>query len=75
MHASSLAPPTKGEPTAAERIDASYAKARAHEAPARWLRGPDGRGKELPQIDVPAWKPGEPMADPIGLWLREGRTP
>ena len=54
---------------AAEALDAAYRAAVARQAPARWLRGPDGRGPAPASVEVPPWRPGDPMQDPIGQWL------
>lgn len=66
-------------PTAPEvgrtAMDAAYREVVARKAPARWLRGADGLGKEPPRIVVAPWKPGGPMLDPIGRWLVDTKEP
>jgi|GEM_PF-3213613 len=52
-------------------MDAAYREVVARKAPARWLRGPDGQGKEPPHIDVPPRGPGVWPPDPIRNWLED----
>jgi len=65
------APPEVGRAA----IDVAYRQVVARKAPARWRRGPDGRGKEPPHIDVPPRRPGVWPPDPIRNWLEVKREP